>query len=101
MGFLPTALGATPLAEGVAQDARIVEGVEIQVAGLVNGDSIAVTRSLDGANYAAQVGISTADLSTVTAITANGIYAFTGGGMVKWTKTGPGAAPTVTIRGSN
>lgn len=98
----PTENGPTAWADGnSARDMRSFATVEFQVASLAAGVSIAVTRSLDAANFAAQTGINTADLSTVTSITANGIYAFSGGGFVKWTKTGPGAAPTVTIRGSN
>lgn len=87
--------GSTP------QDMTNFETVEIQVAGLSGGDSIAITRTLDGSAYVAQTGISTADLSTVASITADGIYAFTGGGNLKWAKTGSASTPTVTIRGSN
>lgn len=87
----PWVTGSTP------QDARSFNAVTIQVEGLSGGDTIAVTGSLSGNGYTALTGIG-ADFSTVTTISADGIYSFDGGQYLKWAKTGSASTPTLTIR---
>lgn len=94
---IASAVPATWVNGATAQDFRTFGTVELQVASLSGGDTIAVTRSIDGANYVAQSYVAS-DFSTGATISANGIYSYPGGGSLKWTKTGAASSPTVTVR---
>lgn len=78
-------------------DLRKYSSAEIQVAALGGGDTITVSRSLDGVNFVPQAYIA-ADFSTGVPISAPGIYSFPGGGWLKWERSGSGTAPSVTLR---
>jgi hypothetical protein len=80
-----------------AQDLRYISSGELQVYGLSGGDTIAVTRSIDGTHYVAQ-SLTSNTLTVVATISADGIYAFPGGGYLKWTQTGSASTPTITLR---
>lgn len=79
-----------------AQNVTDFPSVQIQVAGLSGGDTIAITRSIDGDNYVAQSLVGS-DFTVVTSISANGIYSAQGGGFIKYAKTGSASTPAVSI----
>lgn len=83
--------GATP------QDLRTFDSAVIQVVGLSGGDTIAVSRSIDGTNFVAQSLIA-ADFSIQTTIAQDGVYSMPAQGYIKYAKTGSASAPVVTLR---
>jgi len=90
--------GAAAWSNGAAAvDLRLLDNAQIQISGLSGGDSITITRSLDGTNYVPQSIVGN-DYSVASNITTNGIYTVPAGGYLKWAKTGTASTPTVTIR---
>lgn len=80
-----------------AFDVRYYSSAELQISGLSGGDTITVSRSLDGTNFITQTWIAS-DFSSGSTISANGLYTFSAGGFLKWSKTGSASTPAVTIR---
>lgn len=78
-------------------DAEESETIDVQVSGLSGGDSLAVSRSINGDTF------TTAELydmeyTTVSTITADGFYSAPGYAHLKFTKTGSASTPTVLVR---
>jgi len=78
-------------------DLREEEETEFQIVGIAGGDSVTVTRSFDGANFVPHF-LLTNMLNDVTSIAADNIFRCDAAGYLKFTKTGTGSTPTVTIR---
>lgn len=89
---------AVPATSGTAIDVSSYGSVSLQVHGLSGGDTLAVTKQTDGTNFSPISGISEADYSVVATISADGIYDYPGGGLIKYTKTGSASTPTVSLR---
>jgi hypothetical protein len=82
---------------GSVVDTSSFGSVNLQVQGLSGGDTLTVSRSVDGTNYVTQSGIAQ-DYTVVSSIVADGIYSYPGGDSIKYTKTGSASSPTVTLR---
>lgn len=92
-----TAQPGVAISAGSASDTSSFSSANLQVQGLSGGDTLTVTRSVDGTNYVTQSGIAQ-DYSVVSAISADGIYSYPGSGLIKYAKTGSASTPTVTLR---
>lgn len=90
---------ATWTAPATSLDVRDYGFVEVQFAGISGGDTYAVTRSLDGANFHALAGIyDQSGSGPYATIAQNGIYSLLGGGFLRAVKTGSASTPTLTYR---
>ena len=87
------AISTTP----VVVDLREEEETEFQIVGITGGDTVAITRSFDGANFVPHF-VLTNMLNDVTSIAADNIFRCDAAGYLKFTKSGTGSTPTVTIR---
>jgi hypothetical protein len=83
--------------DGTAIDAGTFDEIQIGVSGLSGGDSIAVKGSVTGTNPVTLTGVKMADNTTLTSITANGLYSFPACGKVEYAKTGSASTPTVNL----
>lgn len=83
-----------------AMDMRNYTGATVQVHGLSGGDTIQVSESWDNINAVVQSWIKN-DFTTGSTISADGNYAFIGGGYLTFAKTGSASTPTLTITGNN
>ena len=81
----------------VVVDLREEEETEFQIVGIAGGDSVTVTRSFDGSNFVPHF-VLTNMLNDITSITADNIFLCDAAGYLKFTKTGTGSTPAVTIR---
>jgi hypothetical protein len=85
------------LAHDTPADISNLSTVILQVSGLSVGDTLTVSQSIDLTNYIPVYGIAQ-DFSISPTITSDGIYTYNGGGSLRYSKSGTGQPPAVTIR---
>lgn len=96
----PTALQPMPWAPLTdVHDLTAYALAEMQVSGLAGGDTLAVTRSLDTANFAAVSAIYDMNGEGPFAqIAEDGIYLVPGGGWLSLEQSGSASSPVITLR---